>query len=63
MENDNTLMQQIEGLNTGEALVYAPSAVLERNDDASLVKATGQLLKITIRKRITHDGGESIMAM
>jgi len=61
--DDKALMQRIEGLETGEALVYCPSTVLAKNDDGSLAKATGQLLKINIRKRITEDGGESIMAV
>lgn len=63
MDNDKALMEQIEGLETGEALVYCPNAVLGKNDDGSLVKATSQLLKVNIRKRITQDGGASIMAV
>ncbi|KAI4687109.1 uncharacterized protein J4E84_005480 [Alternaria hordeiaustralica] len=62
-DDDKALMQRIEGLETGEALVYCPSTVLAKNDDGSLVKATGRLLKVNIRKRITQDGGESIMAV
>jgi hypothetical protein len=63
LDDNKALMQRIEGLETGEALVYCPSTVLGKNDDGSLVKATGQLLKVNIRKRITQDGGESIMAV
>ncbi|KAI4650520.1 hypothetical protein J4E93_002876 [Alternaria ventricosa] len=63
LDDDKALMQEIEGLATGEALVYCPNTVLAQNDDGSLVKATGRLLKINIRKRITQDGGESIMAV
>jgi hypothetical protein len=63
LDDNKALMQRIEGLGTGEALVYCPSTVLGKNDDGSLVKATGQLLKVNIRKRITQDGGESIMAV
>ena len=62
-DDDKTLMQRIDGLETGEALVYCPSTVLAKNDDGSLVKPTGRLLKVNIRKRITEDGGESIMAV
>ena len=62
-DDDKALMQRIEGLETGEALVYCPNTVLAKNDDGSLVKATGRLLKVNIRKRITQDGGESIMAV
>jgi DNA helicase HerA-like ATPase len=63
MDDDNDTMRQIECLDTGEALVYSPNSVLEKNFDGSLVKATGRLIRLSIRKRITRDGGESIMAI
>ncbi|KAH7396264.1 hypothetical protein BKA66DRAFT_596907, partial [Pyrenochaeta sp. MPI-SDFR-AT-0127] len=63
MDNDKEIMQQIEGLQTGEALVYAPNAVLGMNDDEKIIKATGRLLRLNIRKRVTFDGGDSIMAV
>tara|TARA_R110002003_G_scaffold175_10_gene14255 strand:+ start:7045 stop:7440 length:396 start_codon:yes stop_codon:yes gene_type:complete len=63
MEDDEKIMHDIENLETGEALVYAPSAVLGEMPDGTLVKATGRLLKLNIRDRITMDGGESIMAV
>jgi hypothetical protein len=63
MDDDKAIMRQIEGLETGEALVYSPSAVLGQNEDDSLVKATGRLLRLNIRKRVTQDGGDSIMAV
>lgn len=56
-------MEQIEGLETGEALVYSPNAVLGKQEDGSLIKAIGRLLKVSIRNRITLDGGASIMAV
>jgi DNA helicase HerA-like ATPase len=63
MEDDKAIMQQIESLDTGEALVYAPNAVLGQHEDGSLVKATGRLLRVNIRDRVTLDGGASIMAI
>lgn len=63
VDNDKTIMRQIESLDTGEALVYSPSAVLGQNEDGSLVKAVGRLLKVSVRKRVTLDGGASIMAV
>jgi DNA helicase HerA-like ATPase len=63
MDDDEDTMHDIEGLQTGEALVYAPNAVLGKKDDGSLIKATGRLLKLNIRDRVTLDGGESIMAL
>jgi hypothetical protein len=61
MEDDKDVMRQVEELRTGEALVYAPSAVLDKNENGSLVKATGQFLKIKMRPRVTRDGGETRM--
>lgn len=63
MNDDKEIMRQIEGLETGEALVYAPSSVLGKNDDGTLIKATGRLLRVYIRDRVTRDGGQSIMAV
>jgi len=63
MDDDQGIMRDIEGLDTGEALVYAPNAVLDKNDDGTLIKATGRLLKLNIRNRVTLDGGESKMAV
>jgi len=63
MDDDQAIMRDIEGLDTGEALVYAPNAVLDKNDDGTLIKATGRLLKLNIRNRVTLDGGESKMAV
>jgi DNA helicase HerA-like ATPase len=63
MDKGEDTMRQIEGLETGEALVYSPNAVLDKSDDGSLEKATGRLLRLNIRKRITCDGGESVMAV
>ncbi|KAJ4377930.1 hypothetical protein N0V83_000760 [Neocucurbitaria cava] len=63
MDDDKAIMEQIEGLETGEALIYSPTAVLGKNDDGTLEKATGRLLKLNIRMRVTSDGGESVMAV
>jgi DNA helicase HerA-like ATPase len=63
MDGDEKIMHDIEGLETGEAFVYAPNAVLDKNEDGTLVKATGRLLRLNIRDRVTLDGGESIMAV
>jgi DNA helicase HerA-like ATPase len=63
MEDDEKIMHDIEGLETGEAFVYAPNTVLDKNEDGILVKATGRLLRLNIRDRVTLDGGESIMAV
>ncbi|KAI0804907.1 hypothetical protein GGR55DRAFT_306934 [Xylaria sp. FL0064] len=63
------LFQQIVGLRTGEALVFAPSAImsLEKMDSEGKVKVTARklahhVLRVMTRARITADGGKSIMA-
>jgi len=68
-------MRTIEGLKTGTALVYAPNAVLgwknaagegskdKGNGKNGLVKGVGRMLKVSMRKRITSDGGQSVLAV
>jgi hypothetical protein len=63
MDNDKDILRQIECLRTGEALIYAPAAVLGKGEDGQIIKAPGRLLNVNIRMRITRDGGESIMAV
>ncbi|CAO2647392.1 Nn.00g083140.m01.CDS01 [Neocucurbitaria sp. VM-36] len=63
MENDEATMEQIEALKTGEALIYSPNTVLGKNENGTLRKATGRLLKLNIRMRVTSDRGESVMAI
>lgn len=63
MDDDRDTMRQIEKLETGEALVYAPSAILDKAENGSLTKANGRLLGVNVRTRITCDGGESLMAV
>jgi hypothetical protein len=57
------VMRAIENLKTGTALVYSPAAVISRDERGRLVKGTGQLLKIRVRKRVTSDGGQSVLAV
>jgi DNA helicase HerA-like ATPase len=63
VEDDRDIMQQIEALDTGEALVYSPNAVLGKNEDGSLRKAISRLLRVNVRNRVTLDGGASILAV
>lgn len=58
---DQSLLQQIIQLRVGEALVFAPSAMLAFNE-GQLVKGSEMVLKLRVRNRVTHDGGKSIMA-
>lgn len=69
------IMRTIESLKTGTALVYAPNAVLGWKENVGegiggsekgkggLVKGTGRMMKLSMRKRITSDGGQSVLAV
>lgn len=61
------MQNQIVELNTGEALVFSPSAILGVNDENGsrkpmMVKLGTEYLKVLIRNRTTTDGGRSILA-
>ncbi|KAH0559631.1 hypothetical protein GP486_003854 [Trichoglossum hirsutum] len=67
------IFQRIVGLNVGEALLFSPSAitsVAEESYDETGVRKKGRFLerlgvgylKMRVRKRLTTDGGRSIMA-
>lgn len=53
---------QIVRLRVGEALLFAPSAVLGVDEASRARKLNHGVLKIRVRKRVTDDGGRSIMA-
>ncbi|KAI9767672.1 MAG: hypothetical protein M1840_005543 [Geoglossum simile] len=65
--NDNSandLFETILSLKTGEAVVFAPSAVVWKGGDVrGLVKLNGELLKMRMRKRLTYDGGASVVVV
>ncbi|KAI1118026.1 hypothetical protein F5Y14DRAFT_400866 [Nemania sp. NC0429] len=59
------LFSQIVELKTGEALVFAPNAVvnLKQGKAGTTPKRLAHnVLRVTVRRRVTKDGGESIMA-
>ncbi|KAF8851655.1 hypothetical protein BDZ45DRAFT_707791 [Acephala macrosclerotiorum] len=60
------LFADIVNLRVGEALLFAPSAMVRleaSNDGAVALKRLGDsFMKIKVRMRLTTDGGESIMA-
>lgn len=58
-KDEKYLFRKIVNLRTGEALIYAPTAVLGKDLTGNPVKATEELLKVSIRKRVTWDGGQS----
>ncbi|KAF2113849.1 hypothetical protein BDV96DRAFT_496095 [Lophiotrema nucula] len=60
-EDEKDVIRAIEQLRTGTALVYSSNAVLGRNGDGTLDKGAGRLVVMKMRKRITFDGGQSIL--
>lgn len=61
-DHTRSLFTQIVQLRVGEALMFAPSAILRPDGEAQVVKLSDGVLKIRVRSRVTHDGGRSIMA-
>lgn len=62
-EGREDMMLMIEGLTTGKALLYSPNAVLGRDDSGNLITGTSRFVKVSIRRRITSDGGQSVLAV
>lgn len=60
------VFKQVVKLGVGEALLFAPSAIvgLETAEDGSrgLKRLGAGFLKIKVRSRLTTDGGKSVMA-
>ena len=50
-------------MQTGQAMVLAPSALIKRAEDGEITMCGRRFLIIQIRVRITHDGGASILAV
>ncbi|KAF5570113.1 P-loop containing protein [Fusarium pseudoanthophilum] len=65
---DEDLFSYIVSLETGEALLFCPNALIgigaagASNSIPSLIQLGSSTMKVRIRKRITADGGQSIMA-
>lgn len=66
----SSMMSRIVDLNVGEALLFAPSAMLqvdrltdEKNNSSRRVKKLGmECWSVRMRARVTVDGGRSVMA-
>ena len=59
--------KQIVELDTGEAFIFSPSAMLgvideDGNGSPKMVKMGTQYMKVRVRNRTTRDGGRSILA-
>lgn len=61
------IFKRIVNLEAGQALLFSPSAMLtvddgEGNQGQRMLKLGTQYVKMRVRKRLTADGGRSIMA-
>ncbi|KAL8885114.1 MAG: hypothetical protein Q9192_006703, partial [Flavoplaca navasiana] len=57
-----SIFVEIVELEPGEALMFSPSAMLELVEGETLTKLGMQWLKVRVRRRLTEDGGKSILA-
>ncbi|KAL8887206.1 MAG: hypothetical protein Q9215_005192 [Flavoplaca cf. flavocitrina] len=58
-----SIFVEIVELEPGEALMFSPSAMLELVEGKALSKLGMQWLKVRVRRRLTEDGGKSILAI
>lgn len=67
-ETSTSLFDKIVRLRVGEALLFAPSAIIGishalGNDGLVVSRLGGDHLAVTIRARLTADGGKSILSL
>ncbi|RMZ67722.1 P-loop containing nucleoside triphosphate hydrolase [Pyrenophora seminiperda CCB06] len=62
-ENRDDLMRRIESLKTGQAIVYSPNTVLGFDDYGNLIMGTSGMIDVRVRRRLTSDGGQSVLAV
>ena len=62
-KDSDELFRRILKLRVGEALMFAPSALLYRSDESSPERLGSDLLQIKVRRRVTWDGGKSIVCI
>lgn len=56
---------EIVRLRVGEALLFAPTAIVGLNSDSGRIETTRlgtEFIKLRVRNRLTTDGGKSVMA-
>lgn len=62
-EDGDSLMRKIESLKTGNAIVYSSNAILGRDEGGEFIMGTSRMITVSIRKRITSDGGRPVLAV
>ncbi len=62
-KNPDELFRRILNLRVGEALLFAPSALLYCADGRTPERLGSDLLQMKMRKRVTWDGGKSVVCV
>ncbi|KAL9103819.1 MAG: hypothetical protein Q9163_001173 [Psora crenata] len=62
-ESNDELFKRILDLRVGEALLFAPSTLLCRPEEMAPKRLGSDLLKLKVRKRVTWDGGKSVVCV
>lgn len=62
-DSSEELFNRIVNLRVGNALLFAPSALLGRMDLETPKRLGSDLLHMKVRKRLTWDGGESTVCL
>jgi DNA helicase HerA-like ATPase len=57
------VFRRIANLRIGEALLFAPSTLLSQGEGKESLKLNLEFLAIKIRKRLTFDGGKSVVCL
>ncbi len=61
--NADEVFRRILNLRVGEAFLFAPPALLCRKDRIAPERLGSDLLQMKVRKRVTWDGGKSIVCI
>ena len=62
-KDSDELFRRILHLRVGEALLFAPSALLYRTDEGPPERLGSDPLQMKMRKRVTWDGGKSVVCI
>lgn len=62
-KNPAELFKRILNLRVGEALLFAPSALLRSRNGRTPERLGPEILQVKVRKRLTWDGGKSIVCV
>ncbi|KAL2059884.1 hypothetical protein VTL71DRAFT_10039 [Oculimacula yallundae] len=62
-DNTSSMLSEIMNLKTGEAILFAPSTLFTARDGGEPTKDAEALSRFRVRRRITWDGGKSVVCV